>query len=274
MSPLVYPFTRNSISSGESSSPPRLRWIKSTVRIMSNLAYHPKGLKVKEGLCRPGTNRPFPDVSTSDFGQFPLNSRLYTLRPRHSGFATRFRAKLARERRHNIGSVLLERRLGTRAKREDCFAQRTQRAQRRPSGCRGIRDDWRRVHLAARVGSGSSCGVSGSSGSSGGRGRGRTKRGSPLGQKRLGCPGMLPAGDGFGGFGGFGGFPGFVWGGVQVVSFGSGWASKMASFGNWWRRRLRRSNSSTARRYMRSDWAWERRKRVKLGEYLLMGWER
>src|ERR1019366_7178772 len=131
MSPLVYPSTRNSISSGDSSSPPRLRWIKSTVRIMSNLAYHPKGLKVKEGLCRPGTNRPFPDVSTSDFGQFPLNSRLYTLRPRHSGFATRFRAKLARERRDNIGSVLLERRLGTRAKREDCFAQRTQRAQRK-----------------------------------------------------------------------------------------------------------------------------------------------
>src|ERR1035437_1055618 len=95
----------------------------------------------------------------------------------------------------------------------------------------------------------------GVSGSSGGRDRGRTKRGSPLGQKRLGCPGMLPAGDGFGGFGGFGGFDGFVWPGGQVVSFGSGWASKMASFGNWWRRRLRRSNSSTARRYMRSVWA-------------------
>src|ERR1035437_740904 len=126
----------------------------------------------------------------------------------------------------------------------------------------GIRDVWRLFHLAARVGSWSGDGLSGSSG---GRARGRTNNGSPLGKKRLGFPGMLPAGDGFdgfavfGGFLGFDGFPGFagfVWPGVQVASFGSGWASKMGSFGNSWRRRLRRSNSSTARRYIRSDWAW------------------
>src|ERR1035437_10220173 len=90
----------------------------------------------------------------------------------------------------------------------------------------GIRDVWRRFHLAARVGSWSGDGLSGSSG---GRARGRTNNGSPLGQKRLGCPGMLPAGDGFGGFDGF---DGFVWPGTQVVWFGSGWASKMGSFGN------------------------------------------
>src|ERR1035437_1152318 len=107
----------------------------------------------------------------------------------------------------------------------------------------GIRDVWRLFHLAARVGSWSGDGLSGSSG---GRARGRTNNGSPLGQKRLGCPGMLPVGDGF---------DGFVWPGVQVASFGSGWASKMASFGNSRRRRLRRSNSSTARRYVRSVWA-------------------
>src|ERR1019366_5711606 len=134
----------------------------------------------------------------------------------------------------------------------------------------GIRDVWRLFHLAARVGSWSGDGLPGSSG---GRVRGRTKRGSPLGQKRLGCPGMLPAGDGFDGFAVFGGFPGFVSPGGQVVSFGSGWASEMASFGNSRRRRLRRSNSSTARRYLRSDWAWKGRKRVKLGEYLLMRWK-
>src|ERR1019366_6636877 len=114
----------------------------------------------------------------------------------------------------------------------------------------GIRDVWRLFHLAARVGSWSGDGLADSSG---GRARGRTNNGSPLGQKRLGCPGMLPVGDGFGGLAGF---DGFVLSGEQVVSFGSGWASKMASFGNSWRRRLRRSNSSTARRYMRSDWAW------------------
>src|ERR1019366_1617072 len=72
MSPLVYPLIKNSISSGDSSSPPRFRWIKSTVRIMSNLAYHPKGLKVKEGPFRPGTNHPSSDVTTSDFRQLPL----------------------------------------------------------------------------------------------------------------------------------------------------------------------------------------------------------
>src|ERR1035437_7973700 len=119
----------------------------------------------------------------------------------------------------------------------------------------GIRDVWRLFHLAARVGSWSGDGLSGSSG---GRARGRTNNGSPLGRKRGGCPGMFPAGDGFDGFAVFGGFPGFagfVWPGGQVVSFGSGWASKMASFGNSRRRSLRRSNSSTARRYMRSDWA-------------------
>src|ERR1019366_6017954 len=114
----------------------------------------------------------------------------------------------------------------------------------------GIRDFWRLFHLAARVGSWSGDGLSGPSG---GRARGRTNNGSPLGQKRLGCPGMLPAGDGFGGVPRVGGVG---WSGEQVVSFGSGWASKMASFGNSWRRRLRRSNPSTARRYRRSDCAW------------------
>src|ERR1035437_10632028 len=39
---------------------------------MSNLAYHPKGLKVKEGPFRPGTNHPSSDVTTSDFRQLPL----------------------------------------------------------------------------------------------------------------------------------------------------------------------------------------------------------
>src|SRR6476659_6768480 len=72
MSPLVYPFTRNSISSGASSSPLRLRWIKSTVRIMSNLAYHPKGLKVKKRLCHSGTKYPSSGVTTPDFRQIPL----------------------------------------------------------------------------------------------------------------------------------------------------------------------------------------------------------
>src|ERR1035437_7503539 len=107
----------------------------------------------------------------------------------------------------------------------------------------GIRDVWRLFHLAARVGSWSGDGLSGSSG---GRARGRTNNSSPLGQKRLGCPGMLPAGLGFAEFAVF---DGFVWPGGQVVWFGSGWASKMGSFGNSRRRRLRRSNSSTARRY-------------------------
>src|ERR1035437_1896366 len=119
----------------------------------------------------------------------------------------------------------------------------------------GIRDVWRLFHLAARVGSWSGDGLSGSSG---GRARGRSNTGSPLGEKPLGCSGMLPAGDGFDWFAVFGGFPGFdgfVWPGVQVASFGSVWASKMASFGNSRRRRLRRSNSSTARRYIRSVWA-------------------
>src|ERR1035437_8064923 len=37
----------------------------------------------------------------------------------------------------------------------------------------------------------------GVSGSSGGRVRGGTRKGSPLGWKRGGCPGMFPAGDGF-----------------------------------------------------------------------------
>src|SRR5260370_16134614 len=76
MSPLVYPFTRNSISSGASSSPPRLRWIKSTVRIMSNLAYHPKGLKVKVGLCHPEAKHPFSGVTTPDSGQLPLELKI------------------------------------------------------------------------------------------------------------------------------------------------------------------------------------------------------
>src|ERR1035437_9792261 len=39
---------------------------------MSNLAYHPKGLKVKEGPFRPGTNHPSSDVTTSDFRELPL----------------------------------------------------------------------------------------------------------------------------------------------------------------------------------------------------------
>ena len=39
---------------------------------MSNLAYHPKGLKVKKRLCRPGTKYPSSGVTTSDFGQLPL----------------------------------------------------------------------------------------------------------------------------------------------------------------------------------------------------------
>src|ERR1035437_477485 len=89
----------------------------------------------------------------------------------------------------------------------------------------------------------------GVSDASGGATRRGTKKGSPLGRNRGGCPGMFPAGDGFAGL------VGFVWPGGQVVSFGSGWASKMGSFGNLLRRALRRSNSSTARRYMRSDWA-------------------
>src|SRR5215469_3731923 len=38
---------RNSISSGASSSPSRLRWIKSTVRIMRHLGYHPETSKVR-----------------------------------------------------------------------------------------------------------------------------------------------------------------------------------------------------------------------------------
>src|SRR5262249_51836959 len=68
----VYPFIRNSISSGVSSSPSRLRWIKSTVRIMSNLAYHPKGLKVKARLRRSRTNQPLSGAMASDSRQFPL----------------------------------------------------------------------------------------------------------------------------------------------------------------------------------------------------------
>src|ERR1035438_1075771 len=101
--------------------------------------------------------------------------------------------------------------------------------------------------------------VSGGSGS--GSGCGNTRRGSPLGRKRLGWPGMFPAGVGFGGFGGFDS-------GGLTVSFASGWVSRMGSFGNSWRRALRRLKSSMARRYRRSVWAWERRKRVKLLEDL------
>src|ERR1035437_2659 len=69
----------------------------------------------------------------------------------------------------------------------------------------GIRDVWRLFHLAARVGSWSGYGVTGSSG---GRARGGTRKGSPLGQKRLGCPGMFPGGDGFGGVAGVPGVAG------------------------------------------------------------------
>src|ERR1035437_10688630 len=84
----------------------------------------------------------------------------------------------------------------------------------------GIRDVWRLFHLAARVGSWSGDGLSGSSG---GRARGRTNNGSPLGRKRGGCPGMFPAGLGFAVF------DGFVWPGGQVVWFGSAWGSQKAS---------------------------------------------
>src|ERR1019366_5911770 len=47
-------------------------------------------------------------------------------------------------------------------------------------------------------------------------------------RKRGGWPGMLPAGDGFAEFDGFPGFLGFV-SGVLMVSFASGWVSKMGS---------------------------------------------
>src|SRR3954470_9309388 len=43
---------------------------------MSNLAYHPKGLKVKVRLSRTGTNYPSSGVTTSDFGQLPLESTI------------------------------------------------------------------------------------------------------------------------------------------------------------------------------------------------------
>src|SRR5579864_9090585 len=60
MSPLVYPSTRKSISSGASSSPSRFRWIKSTVRIMRHLGYHSKNLKVKaKTLAGNGNPRKF-----------------------------------------------------------------------------------------------------------------------------------------------------------------------------------------------------------------------
>src|ERR1035437_9942921 len=151
-----------------------------------------------------------------------------------------------------------------------------------------------RNHVLAMVRGASGPGDGVSGGAWGGRTRGGMRKGSPLGRKRGGCPGMFPAGDGFAGFVGLAGgsacptvgfagfvglaggsacptvgFAGFVGlaggsacptvgfgsGGGQVSSFGSGWASKMGSFGNSWRRRLRRSNSSTARRYLRSVWA-------------------
>src|ERR1022692_912070 len=103
-------------------------------------------------------------------------------------------------------------------------AQRTQREAQRTH----FEGGWR-VHYAV------------SGGSASGSGCGNTRRGSPLGWKRLGCPGILPAGDGFPGCAGFG------WGGL-TVSFASGWASRMGSFGNSWRRALRRLKSSMARR--------------------------
>ena len=56
---------------------------------------------------------------------------------------------------------------------------------------------------------------------------GETRRGSPLGRKCGGCPGIFPAGVGFAGFLGFAEFPGFAgfgWG-VVTVSFASGWVS-------------------------------------------------
>src|ERR1022692_2608137 len=89
-----------------------------------------------------------------------------------------------------------------------------------------------------------------SGGSESGLGCGNTRRGSPLGRKRLGWPGMFPAGVGFPGFAGFGGVGGFFWvgSGGLTVSFASGWVSEMGSFGNSWRRALRRLKSSMARR--------------------------
>src|ERR1019366_9778887 len=81
-----------------------------------------------------------------------------------------------------------------------------------------------RVHSRAWGGSGS--------------GDGGTKKVSPLGRKRRGWPGMLPAGDGFGS-------------GVLTVSVASGWVSMAGSFGNSWRRALRGLNSSMGRRGLR-----------------------
>jgi hypothetical protein len=40
------------ISSGDSSSPSRFRWIKSTVRIISSSAYHLMYLKVKDCVAQ------------------------------------------------------------------------------------------------------------------------------------------------------------------------------------------------------------------------------
>src|ERR1035437_3041594 len=105
-----------------------------------------------------------------------------------------------------------------------------------------------RNHVLAMVRGASGPGDGVSGGAWGGRTRGGMRKGSPLGRKRGGCPGMFPAGDGFAGFVGLAGgracpTVGFVWPGGQVVWFASGWASKMGSFGNSWRRALRRSNS-------------------------------
>src|ERR1035437_2401155 len=75
-------------------------------------------------------------------GNFPLNPRLYTLRRRPSGQAVSpsgLALRLALERLPNIGSVLLERRLGTRStKRKHCFAQRTPGSPRKLSGSWGF----------------------------------------------------------------------------------------------------------------------------------------
>src|ERR1035441_8762075 len=92
-------------------------------------------------------------------------------------------------------------------------AQRTQREAQRTH----FEGGWR-VHYAV------------SGGSASGSGCGNTRRGSPLGRKRLGWPGILPAGDGFGGVGGFRGVGS---GGVRGL-FALGWGCRVGSFGNLW----------------------------------------
>src|ERR1035437_6284802 len=160
----------------------------------------------------------------------------------------RFRAKVGggKTAQYGVGSLGAAPRESSEER--TLFRAKNAKIAKKTFGILGVRDDWR-VHLVGGSWPGSGGGVSGSPGSSGGRARGGTRKGSPLGRKRLGCPGMFPAGLGFGGF------AGFAWPGGQVVWLASGWASKMGSFGNSRRRRLRRSNSSTARRYIRSVWA-------------------